>query len=110
MQNDAYGNPVVMVSLTGDINAFIINLRDDDRYAMEMYPKEAIKKRLKQAITNTDGTAVVGFSLDSSGVISIHVYDYDIFEGKCGTKGHVIELTNFRELFDMQTVKKVYKE
>ena len=110
MQNDAYGNPVVMVSLTGDINAFIINLRDDDRYAMEMYPKEAIKKRLKQAITNTDGTAVVGFSLDSSGVISIHVYDYDIFEGKFGTKGHVIELTNFRELFDMQTVKKVYKE
>ena len=109
MQNDAYGNPVVMVSLTGDINAFIINLRDDDRYAMEMYPKEAIKKRLKQAITNTDGTAVVGFSLDSSGVISIHVYDYDIFEGKFGTKGHVIELTNFRELFDMQTVKKVYK-
>ena len=108
MQNDAYGNPVVMVSLTGDINAFIINLRDDDRYAMEMYPKEAIKKRLKQAITNTDGTAVVGFSLDSSGVISIHVYDYDIFEGKFGTKGHVIELTNFRELFDMQTVKKVY--
>lgn len=110
MQNDAYGNPVVMVSLTGDINAFIINLRDDDRYAMEMYPKEAIKKRLKQAITNTDGTAVVGFSLDSSGVISIHVYDYDIFTGKFGTKGNVIELTNFRELFDMQTVKKVYKE
>ena len=110
MQNDVYGNPVVMVSLTGDINAFIINLRDDDRYAMEMYPKEAIRKRLKQAITNTDGTAVVGFSLDSSGVISIHVYDYDIFTGKFGTKGNVIELTNFRELFDMQTVKKVYKE
>ena len=81
MQNDVYGNPVVMVSLTGDINAFIINLRDDDRYAMEMYPKEAIRKRLKQAITNTDGTAVVGFSLDSSGVISIHVYEYDIFTG-----------------------------
>lgn len=110
MQNDVYGNPVVMVSLTGDINAFMINLRDDDRYAMEMYPKEAIRKRLKQAITNTDGTAVVGFSLDSSGVISIHVYDYDIFTGKFGTKGNVIELTNFRELFDMQTVKKVYKE
>ncbi len=109
MQNDVYGNPVVMVSLTGDINAFIINLKDDDRYAMEMYPKEAIRKRLKQAITNTDGTAVVGFSLDSSGVISIHVYDYDIISGKFGTKGNVIELTNFRELFDMQTVKKVYK-
>ena len=109
MQNDVYGNPVVMVSLTGDINAFIINLKDDDRYAMEMYPKEAIRKRLKQAITNTDGTAVVGFSLDSSGVISIHVYDYDIITGKFGTKGNVIELTNFRELFDMQTVKKVYK-
>ena len=109
MQRDAYGNLVVMVSVTGDINGFIINLRDDDRYAMEMYPKEEIRKRLKQAITNTDGTAVIGFSLDSSGVISLHIYDYDIFTEKIGTKGHVIELTNFRELFDMQTVKKVYK-
>ena len=27
MQNDVYGNPVVMVSLTGDINAFIINFK-----------------------------------------------------------------------------------
>ena len=109
MQKDAYGNLVVMVSVTGDINAFIINLRDDDRYAMEMYPKNEIKQRLKQAITNSDGTAVIGFSLDSSGVISLHIYDYDIFTEEIGKKDHVIELTNFRELFDMQTVKKVYK-
>ena len=107
MQKDSQGNLVVMVSVTGDINAFLINLRDDDRYAMEMYPKDSIKKRLKQAITSADGTAVIGFSLDASGCIRLHVHDYDIFSEQVG-KGHVIELTNFREMFDMQRVKKVY--
>jgi molecular chaperone DnaK len=109
LQRDQQGDYVVILSLMGSINKFIINLRNDERSAMVVYPKAEIQERLCQAITNPNKTAVIGFSLDSSGVISLHVYDYDILEGSIGTQDHAIELTNFRELFDMQKLERAYK-
>ena len=62
---------------------------------------------------NADKQIVVGYrdsqmflkeNLEQNGTVYVATED-----GSFGTKGNVIELTNFRELFDMQTVKKVYK-
>ena len=53
---------------------------------------------------------MVGFSLDNSGIVSIHVYDYDLFNEKVSGQGQTIELTRFNDLFDLTRVEKVVKE
>lgn len=113
-QRDVRGDYVVLLSLSGGINRFIINTHDDKRAALIVYPKPEFRERLSRAITNSDGTAVVGFSLDSSGVISLHIHDYDILatrdEDKIKKDGRKIELTSFRELFDIHVLERAYKD
>ncbi len=48
-------------------------------------------------------TAVVGFSLDSSGVVSLHIHDYDMLEGRIGEEDHAVELTRLGDLFEVTT-------
>lgn len=109
-QRDAQGDYVVLLSLSGGINRFIINTHDDKRAALIVYPKPEFRERLGKAIMNQDGTAAVGFSLDSSGVLSLHIHDYDIIENKISRSGRKIELTSFRELFDIHVVERAYKD
>lgn len=109
-QRYASGDYVVLLSLSGGIERFIINTHDDKRAALIVYPKPEFRERLSRAITNQDGTVVVGFSLDSSGVLSLHIHDYDVAESKISEDGRKIELTNFRELFDIHVVERAYKD
>ena len=72
--------------------------------------REKFRDRLSGIINNQYGTAVIGFSMDSSETLSIHVHDYDLLENKKGPEKSVIELSSFKELFeDLAKVKKVKK-
>lgn len=109
-QRDEYGDYVVLLSLSGGIHRFIINTHDDKRAAMIVRPKPEFRNKLGKVITNRDSTAVVGFSVDSSGVLSLHIHDYDSILDKISSRGERIELTNFKELFDVQVLERAYKD
>ena len=109
-QRDVHGDYVVLLSLSGGIRRFIINTHDDKRSALIVYPKPEFQNKLKKVITNQDCTAVVGFSLDSSGVLSLHIHDYDLISCQISDRGEKIELTNFKELFDIHVLERAYKD
>lgn len=108
-EKDSKGKYVVILSVSGGIEGFIIDTYGDKRVAFGVYPKPEFRERLSKAIMSKNGTVVVGFSLDSSGVLSLHIHEYDIFEDKISEEGRKIELTSFRELFDTHEVERVYE-
>ena len=102
--------PYIVFNSSGGFSKFIINKKDNDRTALIVPVKEEFSKKLSNIIQNEYMTAVVGFSLDNSGIVSIHVYDYDLFNEKVSGQGQTIELTRFNDLFDLTRVEKVVKE
>lgn len=108
-RNSIDGEYIYVLSLNGKIDKFIVNQRSDNRAAMIVYPRKEFQEKLDHAIQNKYGTAVVGFSVDSSGVLSLHIHDYDVLEDRICEEGQIIELTSFRELFDMQKMEKAVK-
>ena len=99
--------PTVIMAPKGGFRNFLINFGDDDRTARPALAKEAFAKKLSHVITNTYHTAVIGFSISQSGVISLHIHDYDLLAGHIDEADHVIELTRYADLFEITDVKRV---
>lgn len=100
--NGIDGKPHVIVASSGSIDKFLINFSLDDRGAHCELLKPEYAKKLTNIITNISRTAVVGFSLDSSGVVTIHVFDYDIFNEPAISKESVsIELASMADMFEV---------
>lgn len=94
----------VIQAISGGFDRFLINFGYDDRTANFGLAREQFAKKLSNVVTNQYHTAVVGFSMDSSGVVSIHVHDYDVLEGTIGEEDHVVELTRLGELLEVTNV------
>ncbi len=107
-QKDDAGNDQIIVSSGGYIDKLLINMQEDDRATLVMIPKPEFTKKLSRAIKNPSQAAVVGFSLDSSGVISLHIHQLDIIENKVSKEKHTIELTSFNELFGVQQMERAF--
>ena len=88
------------------IEQFVINKGRDDRTAMVVPLRSAFRDKLNHLVENENQTAVIGFSLDASEVLRVHVGEYDLFD-RTITGEHVIELSRFNELFDTSVVKTV---
>ncbi len=99
MVEDNNGKNYVYMSSTGDLDVLLLNLSTDNANARRLRPKEHIAKKLKGVIGSRFKTALIGFSVDHSGLISIHVLDYDYINGST-TNEHIIELTTFKDMFD----------
>ena len=100
---------IIIFTSSGGFSKFIINKKDNDKTALIVPVKEEFQEKLSNIIQNEYGTAVVGFSLDASGIVSIHVHDYDLLEDKMDPEGHTIELSRFNDLFDLTKVEKAVK-
>lgn len=98
------GEVFVIQAISGGFDKFLINLGSDDKLANFGLLKEKFAKKLSNVVTNQYHTAVVGFSLDPSNVVSVHVRDYDLMKGRISDDDHVIELTKFNDLFEVATV------
>ncbi|MCD8361700.1 MAG: Hsp70 family protein [Lachnospiraceae bacterium] len=105
--NSADGQMIITFFASNAISSFVINMGHDERTAIVVPLKEEFKQRLQNIVNNEYRTAVVGFSLDSSEVLSIHIREYNLLEGKMGEDDRVIELSRFGELFEMAKVEKV---
>ena len=98
------GEIFVIQAISGGFDKFLINLGSDDRLANFGLLKEKFAKKLSNVVTNQYHTAVVGFSVDPSNVVSVHVRDYDLMQGVISDEDHVVELTKFNDLFEVATV------
>lgn len=104
----ADGHRIVTFIASNSISQFVINMGHDERTAIIVPLKEEFKRRLENVVQNEYRTAVIGFSLDSSEVVSVHIREYDLLRDRMGEEDHVIELTRFDELFEMTKVVKLF--
>lgn len=92
------------LALSGRIDKFLINLSDNDSTACQALVKEEYAKKMEDMIKSKGKTAAIGFSINQSDVVSIHVFDYDVMNKKVGTEINRIQLTKFRELFEITAI------
>ena len=104
---DKDGNENLIFSSSGGVSQFIINMKEDDNVAIIVPIKDQLKDRLTNIIQNETMVVAIGFSVDSSGVLSIHVHDYDFATGTLSDKGQTIELSRFNDLFEVTKVERV---
>lgn len=100
----------VIQAISGGFDKFLVNFSHDDRTACFALAKEEFARKLENVVKNQYRTAVVGFSVDQSGVVSIHVHDYDVLKGEIGEEDHVVELTKFGELFEVTNAGQPFAE
>lgn len=105
---DRRGELVPSFIASDSISQFVINLGHKKETAMIATVKERFRRELTNIVKSPYHTAVIGFSLDSSEVISIHVRDYDLMNGKITGEDHAIELAKFGELFEVTRVTTVF--
>lgn len=110
IQSDNRGDPVTILSTSGSLNRFIINMQNDERAAFVVGSKYEYQQKLKQAVEEPNSPVAIGFSIDSSGVLTLHVHSYDIIRGRVSEKSNKIELSSFRNLFDTQRIERVWKD
>lgn len=92
----------------GGVREFVINMGHERETALRVPLREEFRNKLIGLITNQYKTAVIGFSMDSSEVLRVHVNEYDLFKQKFSDKIKTIELAKFSELFEITAVKPVY--
>ena len=82
---------------------FVINTGETDETAVIVYLKKKFAAQLADMVKYADEkhqTAIIGFSLDSSGVLSIHVRSFDLVTRTAGKEDHRIVLDSFKNLFE----------
>ena len=87
---------------------FVINRGGDDRTAIIVPLKEQFVKELKDLVAYADDqylTAILGFSMDSSGILSLHVRAYNLITGEADPKDNVIVLDSFNNIFGVSQVR-----
>lgn len=99
MVTDKNGKNYVYLSATGDLDVLLLNLGTDNSTARHLSPKPQIARKLKGVINSRYHTALIGFSVSHSGLLSLHVQDYDYLREQV-TDEHIIELTTFKDMFD----------
>lgn len=100
------GNPRTYF-ISGKLDSFVINKGENESTAIEVYLKDQLAKKLKDIADFADNqyqTAFIGFSLDSSGIVSLHVRPYNLFERKAADKDHRIVLDSFNNMFSLTAV------
>jgi len=75
---------------------------------MVVYLKEKYAKQLEDMIGFADEkyqTAVLGFSLDSSGILSVHIRPFNLFTKKPEGEDNRIVLDSFKNMFVFSKIK-----
>ena len=82
---------------------FVVNTGMTDETAVTVRLKKEFAARLQELVRCADEryqTALIGFSLDSSGVLSLHVQAYDPVRKTAEGEDHEIVLDSVKNLFD----------
>ena len=94
------GTPIIIMAAGDSIRKFVVNNGYDDRTAVPVYIKTEVQSKLKNLFQNQYHMGAIGFSLDSSEILSIHVKDYDPLTRTLSKESRTIDLTRYADLFD----------
>ena len=95
------GNDREFVMALAGIREFLINFHADERRTLPVPPKQIFLERIREKIHLPPVS--FGFSLDSSGIITLHVHEYDVINNRFGAE-YKIELSNIKELFETEGI------
>jgi len=102
------GNKQIFIIPQGKIDNLVYNSGVEDRTAQVLTLKREFANLLS-GVAKDMGLAAIGFSLDSSGVLSIHVLDYDEQEERFAGESRQVELGAINRMVDLDNVKWVFK-
>lgn len=115
-QDIEYGKVYYPVDENGDmiptflnqsITSFLINFSQNDKTAIVVVLKEEMRKRIQQIMPENAYVFVVGFSLDSSEIISIHIRQWDMVNTKIVGEDFSVELAKYSDMFEPTRVTKI---
>ena len=89
-------------------NAFVVNLGTSSKTAMRVYLKPKYVQQLEDMIRFADEryqTAVIGFSLDVSWILSVHIRPFNLFTKQPEGKDNRIVLDSFKNMFDFTPIE-----
>ena len=89
-------------------NAFVVNHGTSNKTAMLVYLKKEYRKQLENMVLYADEqyqTAIIGFSLDSSGILSVHIRPFNPFSKKAEGADNRIVLDSFKKMFDFTPIE-----
>ena len=89
-------------------NAFVVNHGTSSDTGMLVYLKAEYVQKLEDMVKYADDryqTAVIGFSLDSSGVLSVHIRPFDPLTKKPEGTDNRIELDSFKNMFEFTPIE-----
>lgn len=95
------GERIEYVMALDGIREFLINFYADEQRTLPVPPREIFLKLIRDKIHKPPVS--FGFSLDSSGIITLHVHEYDVIN-RCYGESQSIELSNIKKLFDTQGI------
>ena len=89
-------------------NAFVVNNGETPKTAKIVYLKKQYVEELKNLMNYADEqhqTAVIGFSLDSSGVLSVHIRPFNLFTRQIEGEDRKIVLDSFQNMFEFSPLE-----
>lgn len=95
------GSGVEYVMALDGIREFLIDFYADEQRTLPVPPRELFLERIREKIHMPPVS--FGFSLDSSGIITLHVHEYDVLSQTYGAS-YEVELSSIKELFDTQGI------
>ena len=89
-------------------NAFVVNNGETAATAKMVYLKKKYADQMEQLIQYADEqhqTAIIGFSLDSSGVLSVHIRPFNLFSRQAEGEDRSIVLDSFKNMFEFAPIE-----
>ncbi len=86
----------------------VFNYSRDERKATRNRLRPDLQKEIKRRMSSLDNTYCIGFSLDPSEVLYLHVSHIDIETGQLVGQAEKIPLADYRNLFDTSVPQSVY--
>lgn len=94
------GDYIITMAAGDTIQRFVFNNGYDSRSAFSVYIKKEIQDKLKNLFQNQYHMGMIGFSIDETEILSIHVKDYDPLTHKESETSRTIRLARYADLFD----------
>lgn len=100
------GVPIVYFVAGGSIEKLVFNMSRDPEKALIVKIREEFRSRLARIVDNETKTALIGFSLNSSEMLSLHVRDYDTESEEISMNDKVIELPRLGDLLEPTRIRR----
>ncbi len=103
---DAKGNDVPYFTPSGNLDKFLVNFSENEDLAFGAHPRPELAGKLRNVVQNQYMMAAVGFSVDATDSITIHIFDYDWATHQRSDEAvKSVKLSTIKTMFDVVALK-----